>query len=83
MLPLVGMKKYREELAANQMQVSLSDFLESYNKNMPADFPRASVALLNKFKDTHQALFKHGDLWSLDLHRKRLFDWMPRYGSAS
>ncbi|OHA01501.1 MAG: hypothetical protein A3C12_01870 [Candidatus Sungbacteria bacterium RIFCSPHIGHO2_02_FULL_49_20] len=77
------MKKYREELAANQMQVSLSDFLESYNKNMPADFPRASVALLNKFKDTHSTLFRHGDLWSVDLHRKRLIDWMPRYGDAS
>jgi hypothetical protein len=60
------------------LQITLSEFLELYNKNMPAHFPRASVALLKKFKEGHETLFKHGDLWSLDSHRKKLMDWLPR-----
>lgn len=60
------------------MQISLSDFLKSYNANMPPAFPSATVALLERFREAHQMLFKHGDLWSLDLHRKKVFDWLPR-----
>lgn len=58
------------------MQISLPDFLASYNKNMPAHFPRATTLLLQKFKHAHAALFKHGDLWSLDQHRKKIMDWL-------
>jgi len=70
--------KYAEEMKIGQLQMPLADFLESYNKNMPESFPRASVALLKKFKDAHPLLFKNGEMWSLDQHRKKLFDWLPR-----
>lgn len=58
--------------------ITVSEFLESYNKNMPAGWPRATAALLQKFRDEHEALFTHGDQWSLDQHRKKLMDWLPR-----
>jgi len=54
-----------------------SEFLTSYNQNMPLQFPRATNALLNKFKEDHASLFKHGDFWSLDQHRKKIMDWLP------
>lgn len=72
------MKKYAQDLKTSQNPVSLSDFLDAFNKDMPASFPRATSVLLQKFKDTHAALFKNGELWSLDLHRKKLIDWLPR-----
>lgn len=58
--------------------ITLAEFLESYNKNMPEGFPRASAPLLKKFQDAHTTLFTHGDLWSLDQHRKKIIDWLPR-----
>ena len=75
--------KYGEELKVSQKQISLVEFLESYNRNMPISFPRASVELLKKFKETHIALFKNGDFWTLDLHRKKLMDWLPRNTKVS
>ncbi|MDO8572637.1 MAG: hypothetical protein Q7S11_02580 [bacterium] len=45
---------------------------------MPEGFPRASTALLKKFQSAHAMLFKNGDLWSLEQHRKKLMDWLPR-----
>jgi len=75
---IANMKKYREELRIGQMQISLSEFLESYNKNIPKGFPQATAQLLKKFKDEHLMLFKNGDLWSLDQHRKKIIDWLPR-----
>jgi len=76
------MKKYGEELKIGQMQLALVDFLASYNKNMPPGFPLATVPLLKKFKDAQPGLFKNGDLWSLDQHRKKLIDWLPRNNGA-
>ncbi len=76
------MKKYEEKLNENQAQISLLDFLKSYNQNMPANFPRASAALLKKFQNAHAMLFKHGDLWSIDRHRKKIIDWLPRNSDA-
>ena len=73
------MKRNREELELSQMQVPLSAFLESYNQNIPASFPRASVVTLKKFQSTHPMLFKHGDTWSIAQHRKRLIDWLSGY----
>lgn len=66
----------------NEMQISIIDFLKSYNQNMPAAFPRASMAILEKFKEDNAGLFKHGDLWSLDQHRKKFMDWFWRNGGA-
>jgi len=76
------MRRNQKEINKNLTQTSLSDFLESYNKNIPVSFPRASVELLKKFKETHPALFKKGDTWSLDQHRKKLMDWIPQNKGA-
>ena len=71
------MKKYSEELEISEMRISLADFLKSYNKGLPIGFPKASTLLLKQFKETHPLFFKHGDLWSLDEHRKKIIDWLP------
>lgn len=77
------MKRNKEELEISQMQVSLPLFLESYNQNIPASFPRASVALLKKFQSGHPTLFAHGDTWSIAQHRKRLIDWLSAHSNIS
>lgn len=71
--------KIKQPLVKEHEQlITLGDFMKSYNEHMPASYPRASVQLLNQFRDAHAALFKHGDKWSLDQHRKKLMDWLPR-----
>ena len=70
-------KSYKEEAAASQTQISLADFLEFYNKNIPATFGQATTELLQTFRREHPSLFKHGDMWSLDEHRKKIMDWIP------
>lgn len=72
------MAKDKKNMKENPVLIPVSEFLESYNKNMPAGWPRVTSALLQKFRDAHTALFTHGDLWSLDQHRKKLMDWLPR-----
>ena len=54
---------------------SLAEFLKLYNENLPPSFPAASAALLKEFKQTHANFFK-SDTWSLDLHRKKVMDWL-------
>ncbi|MBI5742410.1 MAG: hypothetical protein HZA25_01045 [Candidatus Niyogibacteria bacterium] len=72
------MKKYGDDLKISRAQISSADFMESYNKNTPASFPRVTVALLKKFREAHSSLFKRGDSWSIDLHRKKMMDWLPQ-----
>lgn len=74
----INMAKDKKNMKENPVLIPVSEFLESYNKNMPAGWPRVTSALLQKFRDAHTALFTHGDLWSLDQHRKKLMDWLPR-----
>jgi len=69
-------KREKEELEQNQAQMLPPAFLESYNQNIPATFPRASLAILKKFQAIHPKLFKNGDTWSITLHRKKLMDWL-------
>lgn len=76
-------KREKEEIELNQTPIPLSAFLESYNKNIPASFPRASVTALKKFQIMHPALFKNGDMWSMALHRKKLMDWLSGYHNTS
>lgn len=76
------MAKRAPELKIYEMQISRADFLKSYNQNMPPTFPRATTSLLNRFREEHATLFKHGDMWSLDLHRKKLIEWLPQNGGA-
>lgn len=72
------MAKDKKNMKEGPVLISVSEFLESYNKNMPSGWPRATAVLLQKFRDAHEALFTHGDLWSLDQHRKKMMDWLPR-----
>lgn len=72
------MKKYGDNLKISQERVSPADFMESYNKNTPESFPRVTLVLLKKFKEAHSSLFKQSDMWSIDLHRKKLMDWLPQ-----
>ena len=73
----------QEDLELNQTQTPLVVFLRSYNKNVPAGFPRATAVSLNKFKITHSMLFKRGDMWSIDQHRKRVMDWLSSHREES
>ena len=80
------MKKYGEELKVSEERVPLLTFLKSYSENLPASFPRPSLAQLKEFKASHPLFFKHGSLWSLDEHRKKVMDWLPQHpalGSGS
>lgn len=55
---------------------SLNDFLKLYNESLPTTFPKASTELLEEFKHAHTNLFKLKGVWSLDLHRKKVMDWL-------
>ena len=67
------------EQDSNLVATSTSAFVEYYNKNIPESFPRASLEALHKFKAVYPSLFKGGDGWTIDLHRKKLMDWLASY----
>ncbi|MBI2039415.1 MAG: hypothetical protein HYT22_04060 [Candidatus Niyogibacteria bacterium] len=67
------------ELKLNQNGTTMLVFMESYNASIPAGFPHASAKALKHFQSVHPALFKHGDEWSIDKHRKHLMDWLSSY----
>jgi hypothetical protein len=69
--------KNSQEIKLNEIPLSLSEFLTSFNQNMPANFPQVTEEMLHKFKEEHNALFKK-NTWSLDQHRKKVMDWLPR-----
>lgn len=79
LLLVMKSKREKEAIEISQMQIPLVAFLESYNKNIPASFPHASVSTLKKFQDMHPMLFKNGDTWSVAQHRKKLMDWLSGY----
>lgn len=60
---------------------SLAEFLREYNGHLPEAFPRASTALLEEFRAGHAGLFKAGGAWSLDIHRKKVMDWLRARGA--
>ncbi len=70
-------------LKRNQIGTPLLIFMESYNKSIPVDFPHPSVKVLKVFQELHPMLFKRGDEWSIDKHRKRLMDWLPSYNTTA
>ena len=49
--------------------------MESYNKTIPIGFPRLTDGLLKKFRSENPLLFKDGELWSIEKHRKEVVDW--------
>lgn len=55
---------------------TLAEFLKLYNENLPLSFPRVSAVQLAEFRSTHLGFFKPYDVWSLDLHRKKVMDWL-------
>lgn len=73
------MKVKNNEPGPNQVLTPPSVFMESYNKGIPDNFPHASIKTLKQFQALHPALFKRGDEWSIDKHRKKLMDWLPSY----
>ena len=77
------MKQKNKELELNRLVTALPVFMESYNHSIPAGFPHASVEELKEFQVTHPLLFKHGDEWSIDKHRKRLMDWLASHRAIS
>jgi hypothetical protein len=60
----------------SEKSLSFSDFMKSYNENLPLEFPHATLALLREFKKKNAVLFKEGGEWSLDQHRKKVMDWL-------
>lgn len=58
---------------------TLKAFLEIYNTDLPLEFPRASLVLLKKFKEIYPSQFETDGLWSLDVHRKKVMDWLRTY----
>lgn len=62
----------------SEQKRSLSEFLKLYNEGLPLGFPRATSTLLGEYQHRNAGLFKDG-LWSLDLHRKKIMDWLPSY----
>ena len=73
----------KDELNPNLIETSLPMFMEVYNRNIPAGFPRPSVKILKVFQSLHPMLFKNEGKWSIEKHRKRLMDWLPSYRSTA
>jgi hypothetical protein len=70
------MRKADVDRDRSEKSRSLSDFLTLYNENLPDQYPRATAPLLTEFKKTHAEFFKLDIPWSLNLHRKRVMDWL-------
>lgn len=66
----------------SEQKRSLAEFLALYNDQLPPEFPRATTALLAEYESRYAEQFKDG-LWSLDLHRKKIMDWLPGHLHSS
>ena len=77
------MKRKDEAYELSKTETILSVFLKTYNKSIPKDFPRASIAGLKKFKGLYPTLFKRESLWSIAEHRKKIIDWLFANHSVS
>ncbi|HYE22901.1 MAG TPA: hypothetical protein VEA92_00420 [Candidatus Paceibacterota bacterium] len=67
----------------SERKLSQAEFLRMYNDGLPEQFPRASTSLLNTFSKKYPQLFVGGNEWTLDIHRKRVMDWLPAHLRAS
>ena len=77
------MKKLSERIVPNETPLTAAQFMESFNANMPAGYPHVTLKIMEHFKLAHQNLFKKPDVWTLDLHRKRMIEWLPQHVSDS
>jgi len=75
MLYLIFMKRRDAEQEANKTLTSLMSFATTYNKTLPVGFPHASGKDFRAFQMAYPVLFKDGNSWSIDKHRKRFMDW--------
>ncbi|MBI2052715.1 MAG: hypothetical protein HYT34_00530 [Candidatus Ryanbacteria bacterium] len=75
------MRQKNIEREQSEIQTSLVVFLETYNQGVPEGYPHASVKALKEFQAVHPLLFKRGDFWSIDKHRKKLMDWLFSHSS--
>jgi len=55
---------------------SLAEFVALYNDGLPTEFPRVTLALLREYQSKYAYQFEGGE-WSLELHRKKIMDWLP------
>ena len=69
------MKRDTKQQEINEALVSLASFGEAYNGMLPVGFPRATDKILREFQLAYASLFRNGDSWSIDKHRKRFMDW--------
>ncbi len=76
---LIAMRLPDLDRIRSEKLLSLPEFLKSYNGNLPAEFPRASLPLLREFRKVHENLFKRNNSWSLDQHRKVVMNWLPAH----
>jgi hypothetical protein len=76
------MKRKDQAYELSKEQTIISEFLRTFNKSIPKDFPRASLSGLKKFKSIYPGSFKGGKLWSIAEHRKKIIDWLFANRSA-
>ena len=70
------MKKNAEKNEVHLEPLTALEFLESYNQNMPPDYPQVTMEMMDKFRTSHANLFKDKNTWTLDSHRKRMIEWL-------
>jgi len=73
------MRNPEPEKERSERKLSLNDFLATYNEGLPEEFPLASIPLLKKFQEARPKLFRDGDVWTLDKHRRQFMDWVRQY----
>jgi len=78
----IGKRRKNNDLEFNQFGTTLAVFMETYNKSVPSGFPHVSIQILRQFQELHPILFRNGDEWSIDRHRKRVMDWLPSHIGA-
>jgi len=72
-----NMKKRKNEGPdVTLLAMTTADFAKYYNQNLPESFPRVSTKMLTEFRTGHPSLFKNEDTWTIDMHRKKLMDWL-------
>jgi hypothetical protein len=72
------MGKITQRIVPNETPLTATEFLESFNSNMPLGYPHVTLDIMKKFQQAHQSLFKKPNIWTLELHRKRMIQWLPQ-----
>lgn len=76
---IAALRNLEPERERSERKLSLTDFLKTYNEDLPEQFTQATIPLLRKFQEDSPSLFKDGDVWSLDKHRKQFMEWVRHY----